>query len=112
MNIKPVKKNEVLIAKGMVDGDRKSYVEFVERFSPHIYRECLKYSNDSDEADDHLNEILIRIVISIGRFDPGGAYSGESCHPFRVLPATFKSLTIPVTITNQVAGNFQNYFSS
>ena len=40
------------------------------------------------------------------------AYSGESCHPFRVLPATFKSLTIPVTITNQVAGNFQNYFSS
>ena len=69
MNIKPGKENEILIAKGMIDGDRNSYVAFVEKFSPVIYRECLKFSDDTDEADDHLNEILIRIVITIGRFD-------------------------------------------
>ncbi|MBN2041219.1 MAG: RNA polymerase sigma factor [Spirochaetes bacterium] len=69
MNIKITKENEMLIAKGMMDGDRNSYTGFVERFSPVIYRECLKYSDESDDADGHLNEILIRIVISIGRFN-------------------------------------------
>lgn len=69
MNIKLTKEKEILIAKSMMDGDKKSYTEFVELFSPVIYRECMKFSDDSDEADDHLNEILIRVVITIGRYD-------------------------------------------
>ncbi|MBN2038481.1 MAG: RNA polymerase sigma factor [Spirochaetes bacterium] len=69
MNFKLTKEKEILIAKGMMDGDKKSYTEFVELFSPVIYRECMKFSDDSDDADDHLNEILIRVVITIGRFD-------------------------------------------
>ncbi|MBN2041375.1 MAG: RNA polymerase sigma factor [Spirochaetes bacterium] len=68
--MKTLKEIEKSIAQGMSEGNRKSYIEFVEKYSRPIYRECLKVSNDSDEADDHLNEILIRIVISIGQFDP------------------------------------------
>ena len=68
--MKTLKEIEKSIARGMREGNRKSYIEFTEKYSRAIYRECLKVSNDSDEADDHLNEILIRIVISIGRFDP------------------------------------------
>ena len=57
------------IAEGLLDGNKDAYRELSDRYSGYIYSECVYYCNDKDEALDLLNEVLIRIVISIGSFD-------------------------------------------
>ncbi|MBN2403033.1 MAG: RNA polymerase sigma factor [Spirochaetes bacterium] len=71
--MKLLKEESQVIARGMVDGDRKAYEKFVENYSPLIYRECFRFCEDSDKAEDHLNEVLIRALISIGSYDPDRA---------------------------------------
>ncbi|MBN2403730.1 MAG: RNA polymerase sigma factor, partial [Spirochaetes bacterium] len=62
-----------VIVRGMIDGDRKAYEKFVEIYRPVILRECLHFCGDSGNAEDHLNEVLIRALISIESYDPDRA---------------------------------------
>ncbi|MBN2041370.1 MAG: sigma-70 family RNA polymerase sigma factor [Spirochaetes bacterium] len=58
------------IAQGMLDGSKQAYINFSERFSGLIYKECMNYCTESEDTDDLLNETLIHLLITIGRFDP------------------------------------------
>jgi RNA polymerase sigma factor (sigma-70 family) len=68
--MKLFKEEPQVIARGMIEGDRKAYETFVKSYKPLIYRECFRFCRDSDKAEDHLNEVLIRALISIESYNP------------------------------------------
>jgi len=65
--------NDESIARGIADGSIKAYREFTDRFGSLIYNHCLESAECEQEATDLLNEILIKMVIVIGRYDPAKA---------------------------------------
>jgi RNA polymerase sigma-70 factor, ECF subfamily len=65
--------NDETIARGIADGSIKAYREFTDRFGSLIYNHCLESAECEQEATDLLNEILIKMVIVIGRYDPAKA---------------------------------------
>ncbi|MFH0976969.1 MAG: sigma-70 family RNA polymerase sigma factor [Spirochaetota bacterium] len=64
------KEKDRITAQGIVDGSRQAYTEFSNRFSCLIYKECMNYCTESEDTDELLNETLIHLIITIGRFDP------------------------------------------
>jgi RNA polymerase sigma-70 factor, ECF subfamily len=70
MQLKPdINKEDLNIVQGLIDGSREAYAGFSERFSGFIYRECLIHTGDVEESKDLLNEILIKLLITIEKFD-------------------------------------------
>lgn len=50
--------------------------ELYNRFSPKMYAVCLRYSNNTDDAQDLLQEGFIKIYRNLDRFRAEGSFEG------------------------------------
>lgn len=53
-----------------VNGDRESLNLIIERHRQYIYNIALKMINNVDDADDMTQEILIKLVTNLSKYDP------------------------------------------
>jgi RNA polymerase sigma factor (sigma-70 family) len=60
--------DQVLITKA-VNGDRNSLTELVKRHQQYIYNIALKMINNVEDAEDVTQEILVKLVTSLAKYD-------------------------------------------
>ncbi|MEP7256997.1 MAG: sigma-70 family RNA polymerase sigma factor [Flavitalea sp.] len=64
------------LISGCIRGDRIMQEELYNRFSPKMYAVCLRYSNNSDDAQDLLQEGFIKVYRNLHRFRAEGSFEG------------------------------------
>lgn len=64
------------LIKGAVAGDRRMQEELYNRFSPKMYAVCLRYANNSNDAQDLLQEGFIKVFRNLHRFRAEGSFEG------------------------------------
>lgn len=64
------------LIKGCIEGDRRMQEELYSRFSPKMYAVCLRYANNSEDAQDLLQEGFIKIFRNLHRFRAEGSFEG------------------------------------
>ena len=57
-------------------GDRRMQEELYNRFSPKMYAVCLRYANNSNDAQDLLQEGFIKVFRNLHRFRAEGSFEG------------------------------------
>lgn len=68
--------SEADLIKGCVEGDRRLQEELYNRFSPKMYAVCLRYANNTDDAQDLLQEGFIKVFRNLHRFRAEGSFEG------------------------------------
>jgi RNA polymerase sigma-70 factor (ECF subfamily) len=68
--------SEADLIKGCVEGDRRLQEELYNRFSPKMYAVCLRYANNTDDAQDLLQEGFIKVFRNLHRFRSEGSFEG------------------------------------
>lgn len=64
------------LIKGSIAGDRRMQEELYRRFAPKMYAVCLRYANNTDDAQDLLQEGFIKIYKNLHRFRAEGSFEG------------------------------------
>lgn len=64
------------LIRGCLAGDSRMQEELYSRFSPKMYAVCLRYSNNTDDAQDLLQEGFIKIFKNLDRFRAEGSFEG------------------------------------
>jgi len=64
------------LINGCVKGDRIMQEELYNRFAGKMYAVCLRYSNNSDDAQDLLQEGFIKVYRNLHRFRAEGSFEG------------------------------------
>lgn len=64
------------LIKGCIEGDRRMQEELYRRFAPRMYAVCLRYANNSDDAQDLLQEGFIKVYRNLHRFRAEGSFEG------------------------------------
>jgi RNA polymerase sigma-70 factor (ECF subfamily) len=59
-----------------IKGDRKAQAALYRQFSSKMYGVCLRYSRDSAEAEDNLQEGFVRVFTRIEQFEFKGSFEG------------------------------------
>jgi RNA polymerase sigma factor (sigma-70 family) len=59
-----------------IRGDGKAQTELYRRYASKMYGVCLRYSKDSSEAEDNLQEGFIRVFTKIDQFGFKGSFEG------------------------------------
>jgi RNA polymerase sigma factor (sigma-70 family) len=62
--------------KKCASGDRRAQTELYNHFSPKMYGVCLRYSNDSAEAEDNLQDGFVRVFTKIDQYGFKGSFEG------------------------------------
>lgn len=62
--------------KKCISGDRRAQTELYKRYASKMYGVCLRYSKDSCEAEDNLQEGFVRVFTKIGQFGFKGSFEG------------------------------------
>ena len=57
-------------------GDRKAQTMLYNHFASKMYGVCLRYSKDTNEAEDNLQDGFIRVFTKIGQFGFKGSFEG------------------------------------
>lgn len=68
-------KDEIFLKK-LIKGDRSVQFEFYNKYSPKMYGVCLRYTSNTDEANDLLQESFIKIFNKIEKFNNKGSLEG------------------------------------
>lgn len=61
---------------GCINGDRRTQEELYRRFSPKMYAVCLRYSGNTEEAEDILQEGFVKVFKKISSFRSEGSFEG------------------------------------
>lgn len=64
------------MVKACLRGKRRAQEELYQRFSVMVFRTCLRYSIDEDEANDLLQETFIKAFSKLNHFKGEGALGG------------------------------------
>ncbi len=64
------------LIKGCIEGDRRMQEELYRRFAPRMYAVCLRYANNTDDAQDLLQEGFIKVYRNLHRFRGEGSFEG------------------------------------
>jgi len=67
---------ETDLINGCVQGNRQMQEELYKRFSAKMYAVCLRYANNSDDAQDLLQEGFIKVYRNLHRFRAEGSFEG------------------------------------
>ena len=67
---------ETDLIRGCLAGDSRMQEELYHRFAPKMYAVCLRYSNNTDDAQDLLQEGFIKIFKNLDRFRAEGSFEG------------------------------------
>jgi len=63
------------IIKQILLGDKNNYTILVEKYQQMIFRTCIGFLHDKDEADDLTQEIFIKVYLSLTHFKNKSAFS-------------------------------------
>jgi RNA polymerase sigma factor (sigma-70 family) len=66
---------DVLLVAAARDGDHQAYAELCRRHSKQIRRTILRITHDVADAEDMLQETLLKAYVHIGRFEGRSAFS-------------------------------------
>jgi RNA polymerase sigma factor (sigma-70 family) len=61
---------------GCIEGDRQMQEELYKRFAPKMYAVCMRYSDNSNDAQDLLQEGFIKVYKNLHRFRAEGSFEG------------------------------------
>jgi RNA polymerase sigma factor (sigma-70 family) len=64
------------LISGCIQGNRQMQEELYNRFSGKMYAVCLRYANNSDDAQDLLQEGFIKVFRNLHRFRAEGSFEG------------------------------------
>jgi RNA polymerase sigma factor (sigma-70 family) len=64
------------LIKGCIAGDRRMQEELYNRFAPKMYAVCLRYANNTNDAQDLLQEGFIKVYKNLHRFRAEGSFEG------------------------------------
>ncbi len=64
------------LIRGCIEGDRQMQEELYNRFSGKMYAVCLRYANNSEDAQDLLQEGFIKVYRNLHRFRAEGSFEG------------------------------------
>ncbi|NII28329.1 sigma-70 family RNA polymerase sigma factor [Pseudoflavitalea sp. X16] len=64
------------LIKGCIAGDRRMQEELYRRFAPKMYAVCLRYANNTNDAQDLLQEGFIKVYKNLHRFRAEGSFEG------------------------------------
>lgn len=67
---------EADLIQGCLNGDRKMQGLLYHRFSPKMYAVCLRYSGNTDDAQDLLQEGFIKIFRNLEKYRGDGSFEG------------------------------------
>jgi RNA polymerase sigma-70 factor (ECF subfamily) len=67
---------ENTLARACAKGDRNAQKTLYEQYKTPLYRLCLRYARDAQEAEDFLHEAFLRIFSDIHQFKGRGALGG------------------------------------
>jgi RNA polymerase sigma-70 factor (ECF subfamily) len=67
---------ETDLIKGCLSGDSRMQEELYNRFASKMYAVCLRYSNNSEDAQDLLQEGFIKIYKNLDKFRAEGSFEG------------------------------------
>lgn len=59
----------------ILQGDRNLYRVLVERYQPMVFRTCMGFLHNRDDADDLTQEIFIQAYQSLNKFRGGASFS-------------------------------------
>lgn len=68
--------SETDLIRGCIDRDSRMQEELYNKFAPKMYAVCLRYSNNTDDAQDLLQEGFIKIFKNLDRFRAEGSFEG------------------------------------
>jgi len=68
--------NDEELLKGCLKGDRSSQEELYRKYARKMYGICLSYANDSDSAQDMLQDGFVKIFKKIKSYDRQGSFEG------------------------------------
>lgn len=68
--------SEADLIKGCINRESRMQEELYNRFAPKMYAVCLRYSNNTDDAQDLLQEGFIKIYKNLDRFRAEGSFEG------------------------------------
>jgi RNA polymerase sigma-70 factor, ECF subfamily len=66
---------DILLVAAAKDGDHQAYAELCRRHSKQILRTILRITRDTADAEDTLQEALLKAYVHIGRFEGRSAFS-------------------------------------
>jgi RNA polymerase sigma-70 factor, ECF subfamily len=66
---------DIEIINMILQGDRDKFRLLVEKYQSMVFRTCMGFLHDKDDADDLSQEVLIQIYQSLSRFKGGSAFS-------------------------------------
>jgi RNA polymerase sigma-70 factor (ECF subfamily) len=66
---------DIFLVAAAKDGDHQAYAELCRRHSPQILRTILRITRDVADAEDTLQEALLKAYVHIGRFEGRSAFS-------------------------------------
>ena len=69
-------KNDEELLKGCLKGDRSSQEALYKKYARTMYGICLSYANDSDSAQDMLQDGFVKIFKKIKSYDGQGSFEG------------------------------------
>lgn len=64
------------LIKECIDGSRKMQELLYTRFAPKMYAVCLRYSGNSDDAQDLLQEGFIKVFKNLEKYRGDGSFEG------------------------------------
>ncbi len=59
-----------------IKGDQRAQTELYKRYASKMFGVCLRYSRDSSEAEDNLQEGFIRVFTKISQYGFKGSFEG------------------------------------
>lgn len=68
--------SETDLIKGCIDGDRQMQQLLYQRFSSKMYGVCLRYSENTEDANDILQEGFIKVYKNLKKFRSEGSFEG------------------------------------
>jgi RNA polymerase sigma-70 factor (ECF subfamily) len=66
---------DIEIIKSILEGDRNSYAIFVERYQLMVFRTCMGFVHNKEDADDLTQEIFIQAYQSLNSFKGEASFS-------------------------------------
>lgn len=64
------------LIKGLQHGKRNAYDALYDQYAGLFYSICLRYSNNSQEAEDLTQEAILKIIDKIDSFNNNGSFEG------------------------------------
>ncbi len=101
--------SESNLIKGCISGDRKMQELLYHRYSPKMYGVCLRYSNNTDDAQDLLQDGFIKVFKNLEKYRGDGSFEGWMRRIFvNTSIEQFRKNTRMTTVSEPQESNFED----